>query len=195
MRARRRLLANGAVAVLATAAIAVVTFAGVDAVRTAPIPAVDPSEEFGIFAPVAGRILYVNEGVDRGYDRGLWAVAPSGPSDTTEGLSVADDVASTLVRFGPGDAIPLGWSSNGTELLFKRSDGDCCFPEEYLYILHADGSETQLHRDPMYFGGAAIAPDGTRVVFAAWGDELGLYVVDAEGGRPVRLPYPSDGES
>jgi WD40-like Beta Propeller Repeat len=38
-RARRRLLANGAVAVLAAAAIAVATFAGVDAIRSAPVPA------------------------------------------------------------------------------------------------------------------------------------------------------------
>jgi Tol biopolymer transport system component len=42
----------------------------------------------------------------------------------------------------------------------------------------------------MYFGGAAISPDGSRVVFAAWGDHLGLYVVDTEGGRPVRFPLP-----
>jgi Tol biopolymer transport system component len=38
----------------------------------------------------------------------------------------------------------------------------------------------------MYFAehSAAISPDGTRVVFA---QGAGLYVVDAEGGRPVRL--------
>jgi Tol biopolymer transport system component len=38
-RARRRLLANGAIAMLAAAAIAVATFAGIDATRSAPIPA------------------------------------------------------------------------------------------------------------------------------------------------------------
>jgi WD40 repeat protein len=42
-RARRRLLANGAVAVLAAAAIAVATLAGVDAIRTAPVPADRPT--------------------------------------------------------------------------------------------------------------------------------------------------------
>ena len=46
----------------------------------------------------------------------------------------------------------------------------------------------------MYLGGATISPDGTRVVFAAWGDNLGLYAVDAEGGQPVPLPYPSAGD-
>jgi Tol biopolymer transport system component len=168
----------------------------VNAIRsTPPVPADDRSEELGIFAPVAGRIVYVNDGNHLGYDRGLWAVDPSGPSDTTEGPSVADDVASALVRLGPGDMIPLGWSSDGTELLFKRTSEDL-FPQEYLYILHADGSETQVTTEPMYFAehSATIAPDGERVVFAAQGGLGGLYVVDAEGGRPVRLPYPSAGE-
>jgi hypothetical protein len=65
---------------------------GVTAIRsTPPVPADDRSEELGIFGPVAGRILYENEG-------GLWAVDPSGTSDTTEGPSVAEDVALTLVR-------------------------------------------------------------------------------------------------
>jgi TolB protein len=42
----------------------------------------------------------------------------------------------------------------------------------------------------MYFGGATIAPDGSRVVFAAQADHLGLYVVDPGGGRAARLPLP-----
>jgi Tol biopolymer transport system component len=191
-RARRRLVLNGAVATVAAAAIAVATFASVDAIRRAPIPADDRSEELGIFAPVAGRIVYVNEAEvgDLGYDLGLWAIDPNGPSDTTAGPSVADDVASTLVRLDLEEATPLGWSSDGTELLFMRTDGDFLFPQQYLYVLHADGSETRLNRDPMYFGGATISPDGTRVVFAAQGDDLGLWVVDAEGGRPVPIPLP-----
>jgi len=42
-RARRRLLANGAIAVLAAAAIAVATFTGVDSIRSAPVPAGPPT--------------------------------------------------------------------------------------------------------------------------------------------------------
>ena len=104
---------------------------------------------------------------------------------------VADDVISTLVPVGLDDAEPLGWSNDGTELLLKRSSSsDDLFPQEYLYVLHADGSETQLNEEPMYFGGATISPDGSRVVFAAWGDDLGLYIADTEGGRPDRLPFP-----
>jgi hypothetical protein len=160
----------------------------------APTPAV-PSRELGIFEPVAGRIVYVNETEvgDLGYDPGLWAIDPNGPADSTEGPTVANDVASTLVRFGQSDMVPLGWSRDGTELLFVRGVGNGqfeLFPKDHLYILHADGSETRLTADPISFGGAAISADGSRVVFAAWGDELGLYVVDAEGGRPVRLPLP-----
>jgi len=182
---------GSAVVALAVAAAGIGVLARAFSSRT--VPASDPF--LGVFEPVAGRIVYVNEGIDRGYDPGLWAVDPSGPSDTTEGLSVADDVASTLVQLAPEDAIPLGWSSDGTELLFKRAFEGALFPEEYLYVLHADGSETQLNSDPLYFAehSATIAPDGDRVVFAAQGDRGGLYVVDAEGGRPVRLPAGEGG--
>jgi dipeptidyl aminopeptidase/acylaminoacyl peptidase len=62
-------------------------------------------------------------------------------------------------------------------------------PTRHLFILHADGTETQVTPEPV--GGAAISPDGSRVVFAADGGEL--YVVDAEGGQPVRIA--GEGES
>jgi Tol biopolymer transport system component len=151
----------------------------------APTPAVPP-EDLGIFAPVAGRIVYVNEGSDVGYGYGLWTIDPDGPSDTTAGSIVADDVASTLVPLDVEDAIPLDWSSDGTELLFVRTDPAACeiCASAYLYVLHADGSETRLNEEPVHFGGADLSPDGERVVFAA----DGLYVVDADGGRPDRLP-------
>ncbi len=161
----------------------------------------DRSAELGIFAPVAGRILYENEAEvgDLGYDLGLWALDPNGPSDTAAGPSVADDVASTLVPFpldpqGFDYVTAIAWSRDGTELLFKRTH-DNLFLKEYLYILHADGSETRLNSEPMYFAnpGATISPDGERVVFAAQADHLGLYVIDAEGGRPTPLPYPAYG--
>ena len=56
-----------------------------------------PTEGLGIFAPVAGRILYVNGGTDLAvgandlnyYEPGLYAVDPNRPSDTREGLRVA----------------------------------------------------------------------------------------------------------
>jgi len=197
--------------VLGLAIAVAVGWLGVNAIRsTAPVPADDRSEELGIFAPVAGRIVYVNGGTDLsvtggtdlGYDPGLWAVEPNGPSDTTEGPSVADDVASTLVRLDlDEDAVPrgwssditnlhlLGWSSDGTELLFWRWNAQ--FPyEQFLYILHADGSETRLNEEPMVNVRAAFSPDGSRVALSG-GD---LYVVDAEGGRPVRFRFPAEAE-
>ena len=91
------------------------TFAGVDAVRTAPVPADDSSAELGMFAPVGGRVVDANLGTDRGYGPAS-AVDPSGPTDTTEGLSVVEDVVSSLVRLGLEDAVPLGWSSDGFAL-------------------------------------------------------------------------------
>jgi Tol biopolymer transport system component len=183
-RARRRLVLNGVVATLAAVAIAVTTFAGVDAIRTAPLPADDRTGELGIFAPVAGRIVYLNDGIDRGYDPGLWAVDPDSPEDPLEGRIVADEIASDLVQLSPVDARPLGWSRDGTELLIMRTSPQPNGPVlGLLSILHADGSETPVTTDPMFILGATISPDGLRVVFAGETEGgMGLYAVGAHAG-------------
>ncbi len=144
-------------------------------------PSVGPAAELGIFGPVAGRIIFQNLGADGGFSPGLWAVDPSAPS------------ASTMVRLSPAGDEPLAWSSDGRQLLVKREDttydGSLCCPD-LLSIIHADGTQTQLNSDAMYLYGATIAPDGSRVVFAAGGyrdTDVGLFVVDAEGGQPVRI--------
>jgi Tol biopolymer transport system component len=157
--------------VLGIAIAVVVGWWGIHAIASSPPkPAVppEPSVDLGIFEPVAGRIVYST-------DSSLWGADPNAPSP-----------GSTLVRIdlgGTDNVFPLGWSSDGTELLFERQD-PADSERRYLYILHADGTETQVTPDTV--GGAAISPDGSRVVFA---DERsdGLYVVDAEGGQPVRI--------
>jgi Tol biopolymer transport system component len=89
----------------------------------------------------------------------------------------------------------LGWSSDGTDLLIKRSlelePGD---PQQ-LIILHADGTETELVRRS-WIGGASISPDGSRVAYMSYGNEgdgepRGLYLVDADGGPSVLLAEAS----
>jgi hypothetical protein len=190
-RARRRVLLNGVATAVAAIAVIAATVAGVGAIRRAPIPADDRSQRLGIFAPVAGRIVFVNEGFDSGYGPGAWAVNPSGPHDTSRGPAVDVDVASSLVPLNLGDAVPLDWSRDGSELLIVRWDGgQDLIAMGYLSILHADGSETRLNREPMQFGGATISPDGSRVLFGGQGDLVGLYVVDDGGDRPVPLPIP-----
>jgi Tol biopolymer transport system component len=149
---------------LTAVAVAAIGVVGLTVLRP---PTVGPAADLGIFAPVAGRIVSSLWAVDP------IAVDPSAPSRSTQ------------LRLGPEKVRPLGWSRDGTELLFMREDPtDQAFPyARHLYILHADGTETQLNRDPMDIGGAAISPDGSRVVYAT----DGLYVVDADGGHPVRI--------
>jgi Tol biopolymer transport system component len=126
--------------------------------------------DLGIFAPAAGRIVYC-KGTD------LWAVDPNAPSPVSTLEIVGDRVCA------PTNTWPLGWSSDGTELLFVRQD-PTDVEGRYLYLLHADGTETQV--TPERVGGAAISPDGSRVVFAD-DDTDWLYAVDVGGGRPVRI--------
>lgn len=52
---------------------------------------------------------------------------------------------------------------------------------DHLFILHADGTETQVVPGPVE--DAAISPDGSQVAFVT----DGLYVVDADGGQPVLI--------
>jgi dipeptidyl aminopeptidase/acylaminoacyl peptidase len=166
--------------VAAMVAIAVVAIAVVGNGPTRPVPADDPTptEDLGIFAPVAGRIVYNDREYGFGLNGGLWAVDPDSPEDLVE---------SDQVRLSPDNAWPLGWSRDGTELLFMRTRPYPNAPGRgtLLFILHADGSETRVTKELMDISSATISPDGSRIVFARW-NRAGLYAVDADGG-PAEL--------
>ena len=135
--------------------------------QTKPAPV-----DLGIFAPVAGRVVY-------GDQTGIWGVDAAAPAD-----------GATRVQLTSEAGIPLGWSSDGTRLLIMRGSG----PDEHLFVLHADGSETQVTERPMSIEGATISPDGSRVVFAAASSDGGLvlYAVDAQGGSAEVLVVHAD---
>ena len=139
-------------------------------------PETGPMPELGIFEPVAGRIVYRDED-------GIWGVDPAAPMDPATSVQLTSEAG-----------IPLGWSSDGTELLFMRHDPTPTVPfATVLFILHADGTETQLTDDGMEMWGATIAPDGSRVVYAARVVDAApfvppsLFAVDAQGGQPIRI--------
>ncbi len=94
----------------------------------------------------------------------------------------------------PFDTI-LGCSTDGTRILMQKGlDGN-------LFVLHADGSETQVTdrlsgSDVLGSArpsGATISPDGSRVVFAGKTKrgrschDGALFAVDADGGQPEVL--------
>ena len=182
LRVRRRRTRQVAAAVVGLGLVVILSLVGASIYRSAANVPADPPEEpsvdLGIFEPVAGQIVYYK-------NSSLWAVDPSAPSPSTlvridlEGTAAPGQLASFT--------LPLGWSSDGTKLLFVREDPtDQTFPyDRHLYILHADGTQTQVIPEPV--GDAAISPDGSRVVFAYDGSPEGLYVVDADGGQPVRI--------
>ncbi len=160
----RRVAALGAVAFVVICFVAACTGVG----GSTPGASVSPRQTtpLGIFAPVAGRIL---DGAEPG-----WAVDPSVPGDR----------ARLLLTSEPG--IPIGWSSDGTRLLILRGSGD----EGRLFVLDADGAETQVTDRPSAIRGAAISPDGSRVAFTGRTGSEGpsaLYVVDADGGPTEML--------
>jgi hypothetical protein len=184
-RRRNQRLRAGA---LALAVAVVVGWWSVHEIRAASdkVPVTPPNErpaDLGIFEPLAGRMVDWRHGK-------FVAVDPN-----------ATPPASTEVRLdlgGSADAEgftePLGWSSDGTELLLMREDPSGRFLDRqppfdrYLYILHADGTETKVTPNPVADG--AISPDGSRIAFARGGVSLPsgpVYVVDTDGGTPVRI--------
>ncbi|HEV8253081.1 MAG TPA: hypothetical protein VGQ66_06830 [Candidatus Limnocylindria bacterium] len=158
------------IALAAVAAVAV-SLAALSAlsprIGSEPTPTENPSVDLGIFAPVAGRIVY-------GDPYGIWGVDPAGPADPVARIQLSSETGT-----------PLGWSSDGTRLLIMRGSPG----EEALLILDADGSETQLPGVPGASDFAAISPDGSRVVFgrATSGAGSAVYAVDAEGGHVEML--------
>lgn len=115
--------------------------------------------------------------------------------------SSRDALPSCTESLSPDEGIVLGCSRDGTKLLVQKGN-------ENLFILHADGEETQVTQQlsgiTRFNGsarpaGAAISPDGSRVVFAGLtkaAEEArschdgALLAVDADGG-PAELLFTS----
>ena len=141
--------------------------------------------DLGIFEPVAGRIvLHRLQPLGRRPDRAV--------------------TRSTLVRLSPGGTanadrfasftLPLGWSRDGTKLLFLREDPtDETFPYDRPPLHPPRGWD----RDPgepragQRRGDLARRVAG-RLLLRDSSKGPRLYVVDAEGGEPVRIAEEGD---
>lgn len=138
---------------------------------------------------------------------GLWLReetpgASERPSPSAEPTKSPSPAEPTPVQPTSATDAPLGWSSDGTRLLIQRGSED-------LFVLRADGSETQITEQLSGFSeipgsarpsGATISPDGSRVVFAGltrpWEEgrschDGALFVVGVEGG-PTEVLWESE---
>jgi Tol biopolymer transport system component len=139
--------------------------------------------EASIFADVAGWIVFSNDRVNQG-PLGMWAVDPMRPNDLEARIQLSDR---------PEDA--LAWSSDGSRLLVGRGRGQQGPAESWasLFVLKPDATETVVARctivvegkrlGPPCVRGGSFSPDGSQVVFAAYG---GIYTADADDGGTVR---------
>ncbi len=62
---------------------------------------------------------------------------PSPTPSASSTVAASPSVEPTAVQLTSGGGTALGWSSDGTRLLVQKGD-------ENLFVLHADGSETQV---------------------------------------------------
>lgn len=180
-RARNRKLASGVV----SAVVTVASITGlVRAFRPAE-PRMGDEPRLDIFAGVHGWIAY-------GGPDGIWAIDPDRPSDPE---------ARVQLSVIPGE--PIAWSSDGSALLVMRASTANGTPADVrsrdpsllrcLSVLRADATETKVV--PVGGGtdlsrGYSLSPDGSRVASVKVrpdSDFEGIYVFDAEGGRPQLL--------
>lgn len=160
---------------LVTAIAALFVAIGLSSVGNRTSQPADPPDaslpSLGIFEPFAGQIVYEDK-------LQIWGIDPA----ATE--PIPTQLAGHRGR-------PVGWSSDGTELLVIS-------PEGGLIILHADETETLLQGPmlPSEWFDAAISPDGSVVVYAATSEDgltSKLYAVDVDSGRTTLLAEPSEG--
>lgn len=173
----RRLSAAVLATVLTIVSVAALTRAFGNSERPAqPTPTVE-----NIFSGMGGWIAYADPPPDppQGGRGGVWAMDP--------------ERRQVRVQLSAQTGEPLAWSSDGSKLLILRPDSFS--PNQALYVLNADGSETLLldaDADDLLMG-ASFSLDGSEVVFGyedADDSDSGLYVIDADGGTPRRLLEP-----
>jgi Tol biopolymer transport system component len=187
---RNQRIATGVLAIVVTLvslAALIRTFGTVERPADEPTPAPTPE---GIFANVGGWIAYTDL-PGRGGPNGIWAVDPMRPNDPEARIQLSER---------PGK--PLAWSNDGSTLLIwrerrVRDQGQQGWQQFWtgLFVLNADGTETQLATNTWNVGmgpgaryiypGGSFSPDGSEVVFATQGG--GIYTVDAAGGTPRLL--------
>ncbi|MGH2654313.1 MAG: TolB family protein [Actinomycetota bacterium] len=165
-RARRRIGFTLVVGTVAVAAAAVGVSEGLRlAARRATRPAQQP--EASAFERARGWIAIGGAGIT--------AVDPSDPSNRV-----------VLTRRPRAFDHPLGWSPDGSKLLFLSDTAPGADFEDNLHVLLADGTVVQLTTGGFVLGGS-FSPDGSHVVFSRGLREDELFVVPVDGGEPRRI--------
>jgi hypothetical protein len=169
----QRLIAGGVGLAIGIALVAGATVASRSA-RREPVGSPSPR---GIFTGAQGSVVF---GDSEGLWRGIWAVDPTAPVGRTQLPGIR------------GRAIPMAWSSDGTELLVTRSPAHPSGPWNdpsrtwVLTVIHADGSMTSL---PWASRTATFTPDGREVIApcpiaATLPTQLCIGPVDGTSHRP-----------
>jgi len=147
----------------------------VDAVGRAVAPAVRIPDSLGLKGPLYpspdNRYVAIVHGVETGHEIDI--------------LRVASGQITPLIRDGfgtPGKF--LNWHANSREVLYTTSDRE---PGLWIVDIHSGRHRRISELEP---DGAAISPDGTKIIFSHWrgfGTPGEMWVVNADGTEPQLL--------
>ena len=204
-RGRRRLLANGALAVLATAAIAGATFAGIQAVRTAPIPADRPTPRLPEMRGNGEVLVFERLGTGPGWDL---AAQDPGSGEVRKIVETDGIVDCTEPSRCTNVVESAEWSSDGRWVAFEVSNssiyplvGGPCGPTVGIWVQRASGDPRQLTTPCDATPGADApeetwtwSPSGARLAYARIDGETDeLFVIDPSDGRRTSLGTADEG--
>jgi CubicO group peptidase (beta-lactamase class C family) len=109
------------------------------------------------------------------------------PSREFEGATIRPDgTGRAVLPDWPGNGIPTSWSGDGARIAIQLDSRDL---NAEIYTAAPDGTGLRrVTRDLAHDFLATFSPDGTRIAFARGEpSSTDLYLVDGDGGEPVRL--------
>ncbi len=120
-------------------------------------------------------------------------IAFTSTRDTNAQIYVMDPNGANVVRLthDAGADAQAAWSPDGTKIAFATDQGD---GNAEIYVLNsADGTGVvNLTNDPSIDLTPAWSPDGTKIAFQSNRDgNFAVFVMNADGSNPLRLPDPS----
>jgi TolB protein len=110
-------------------------------------------------------------------------------ADGNSGLYVVDADGTHLRRLTNGRVGTPAWSSDGSKLVFGRSEGEGDEAKQSLVVINTNGTgEHVINTGQKKNGSPSFSPDGKQFVLSLDGDiGWGVFTINADGSNPRKV--------